>query len=161
MELENIVANTVYLKAREGEFVDLKIKVKVTTMQCFSGGSDSNKGKRATRATSGKPPAFQCCNIGEVNSNPHWVIRFSLLKSDSSGMRHAALLVSPVECLWQLINLAVGLNIKYKARLTNNKPQNGEKPMRFIHSDNGSGTRSASMRFRLDSCLGSTSPVDK
>lgn len=53
MELENIVANTVYLKAREGEFWGLiKVKVTIPTTHdhdslvfCFVGGSDSNKGK--------------------------------------------------------------------------------------------------------------------
>ncbi|KAJ8986238.1 hypothetical protein NQ317_009944 [Molorchus minor] len=51
----------------------------------------------ATVATSVVRSIYRRGDVGKVSSNPNWVFRFSLLKSDSSGMRYAtALLSSPV-----------------------------------------------------------------
>ncbi|KAJ8974398.1 hypothetical protein NQ317_011242 [Molorchus minor] len=51
----------------------------------------------ATVATSVVRSIYRRGDVGKVSSNPNWVFRFSLLKSDSSGMRCAtALLSSPV-----------------------------------------------------------------
>ncbi|KAJ8984153.1 hypothetical protein NQ317_017804 [Molorchus minor] len=50
----------------------------------------------ATVATLVERSIFRCCDVGKASSNPHWVIRFSLLKSDSSGMRYATAVLSPV-----------------------------------------------------------------
>ncbi|KAJ8972736.1 hypothetical protein NQ317_010225 [Molorchus minor] len=52
---------------------------------------------RATVATSVVRSIYRRGDVGKLSSNPNWVFRFSLLKSDSSGMRYAtALLSSPV-----------------------------------------------------------------
>lgn len=66
MELENIVANTVYLKAREGRIYKNKKSADKST-KCIlnvSGGSDNNKGKsKKWRKILQFPHISQCIDL--------------------------------------------------------------------------------------------------
>lgn len=70
MELENIVANTVYLKAREGESEKsaMALRLRLLWSLCVSGGSDSNKGKsKKWRKILQFPHISQCIDlIGKI-----------------------------------------------------------------------------------------------
>lgn len=65
MELENIVANTVYLKAREGMLQDIFSLLKSYNFPHFiEGGSDSNKGKsKKWRKILQFPHISQCIDL--------------------------------------------------------------------------------------------------
>lgn len=96
MELENIVANTVYLKAREGEYVStftsafnlthkydrIRLRLYTITKPPFllpvAGGSDSNKGKsKKWRKILQFPHISQCIEL--VNKIGMWNLIFLLL----------------------------------------------------------------------------------
>lgn len=94
MELENIVANTVYLKAREGEYTffvstssfnltdkydRIRLRLNTTSKPPFllpvAGGSDSNKGKsKKWRKILQFPHISQCIEL--INKIGMWNFNF-------------------------------------------------------------------------------------
>lgn len=89
MELENIVANTVYLKAREGMFATIQLTIDWLSNKwipikfdddddvfsslslSFAGGSDSNKGKsKKWRKILQFPHISQCIHLKDKIGTP-------------------------------------------------------------------------------------------